>query len=355
MTKKLKQSPAEPTVRVAVASDLHVVTETGAFVATSHLRSGDTEDQVGRQPVGGLLKLISDNELQADLFLCPGDVGDKANPDAIKYGWDALHRVAGKLKCNSMVGSTGNHDVDSRLVHHKFDPVEVLKNLVPPYPFGQDDLNGHYWMHHFAVYESDSYRVLVINSSAYHGANENELKNGRISPVTLTKVQQYLENVTFKFVNLVLCHHHPQQHSELKLGDYDWMREGQQLLDLLGNGRFGRWTFVHGHKHHPKITYAAGGATSPIVLSAGSFAAVLYPELGTEARNQFYLLTFNLTDMDRFGLVGSGQAWDWATSRGWVPASSGSGLPAHFWLWLPRRSDSICCADCKTVEGQKAG
>ena len=48
--------------------------------------------------IGGLLKLIRDEKLKADVLLCPGDIGDKADPAGIEYGWKALHRVAEALK-----------------------------------------------------------------------------------------------------------------------------------------------------------------------------------------------------------------------------------------------------------------
>src|SRR5947208_12150793 len=94
-------------LRVAIVSDLHVVTDTGPLVRISHLRSGDEEQQHGRQPIGGLLKLIGDARLQADVLLCPGDIADKANPDGIRYAWAALHRVAEHLGCKLVAGTTG--------------------------------------------------------------------------------------------------------------------------------------------------------------------------------------------------------------------------------------------------------
>src|SRR5689334_18795176 len=107
---------------IALASDLHARQGSDSGGASSHLRLGEDETQPGRHPIGGLLKLIRDEKLKADVLLCPGDMGDKADPAGIAYGWEALHRVAAALKCRLVTGTTGNHDVDSRLTHHKFDP-----------------------------------------------------------------------------------------------------------------------------------------------------------------------------------------------------------------------------------------
>jgi hypothetical protein len=68
---------------------------------------------------------------------------------------------------------------------------------------------------------------------------------------------------------------------------------GQFLLDLLAYDSNGDWVVLHGHKHCPKISYAAGGVTSPIVFSCGSIGAKLYPELNGNVRNQWYLLEFS--------------------------------------------------------------
>jgi 3',5'-cyclic AMP phosphodiesterase CpdA len=329
-------------IRIAVISDLHAVTGTPGTVTRSHLNSSDPEEFPSRQPIAGLLKLIDDKSLQADLLICPGDLGDLANPDGIRYAWDAVHRVATKLGGSLIVTTTGNHDVDSRKLYNAYDPIEVLKDLSPPYPLSTSDLNGQYWMNHFAVCEGESHRVLCLNSSAFHTNSPEEQEHGRISRSTIQRFRKYLEASTPKLLNVAVCHHHPQQHSELHLGDYDWMREGQELLDLLGCGLFGNWLFIHGHKHHPKITYAAGGVVSAVVFSAGSFSAALYPELGTAARNQFYVLTLEFPWLEKYGLAGRGQAWDWASSEGWLPASAGSGLPAAFGFGIRSELNSIC-------------
>lgn len=317
-------------IRIAVASDLHAVSGDSAVLGRSHLNASESEQFPSRHPVAGLLKLITDENLKADALICPGDIGDQANPDGIRYAWNALHRIGKALGASVILGTTGNHDVDSRRKYNEYDPVEVLKGLNPSYPLSDELLNGQYWMHNFAVCELNQCRIIALNSSAFHGGSEAEQQRGRISIATIEKLRTYLRDHTPKTLNIVVCHHHPQQHAELKLGDYDWMREGQEFLDLLGDGAFGNWVVIHGHKHHPKLSYAAGGVSSPVVFSAGSFAAVLYAELGTAARNQFYQLTLDLDKVERYGAVGTGVAWDWASTQGWVPASSGSGLPASF-------------------------
>jgi Calcineurin-like phosphoesterase len=330
------------TVHIAIASDLHAVSGRATSLGRSHLNASDSEEFPGRQPVAGLLKLIDENKLGANVLISPGDLGDRADPDGIKYAWNALHRIGSRLNAALVIATTGNHDVDSRRIYNEYDAVEVLKGLNPPYPFADESLNGQYWMNYFGTCEQEHYRLVVLNSSAFHGGNEKEAERGRVSPATIANLEKYLQSAPPKHLGILICHHHPQQHAELSLGEYDWMREGQQLLDLLGDGRFGSWLVIHGHKHHPKLTYAAGGSASPVVFSAGSISAVLYPELGTAARNQFYMLTLKLGEIRRHGMAGQGQAWDWATSRGWLPASEGSGLPASFGFGCRQDYGSLC-------------
>jgi hypothetical protein len=204
-----------------------------------------------------------------------------------------------------------------------------LQALKPPFPFADEKLNDRFWARNFAIIARPNYRIVSLNSSAFHGEGPDELKHGRISEFTLDALREALHGSPSPPLNILLCHHHPQQHMELQLGEYDVMRSGQLLLDLLGSGEIGQWLVIHGHKHHPKLCYAAGGSMAPLVFSSGSLTASLYAELQTRARNQFYILTFPLELFNKLGLVGSFTAWDWAVGKGWVPAAEQSGLPHH--------------------------
>jgi hypothetical protein len=177
-------------------------------------------------------------------------------------------------------GVTGNHDLDSRyLAPGTLDPKEALRALQPPYPVPGDNCNAantSYWLDHFAVLTDTGVRAVLIDTCGSHGLQKDEMKHGRISTQTLHRIRKHLQDDGDEYaINLAICHHHPQQHSELELGEYDFMRDGQQFLQLIGSGEFGSWIVIHGHKHHPKITYAAGGNTSPVVFSAGSFSVLL--------------------------------------------------------------------------------
>jgi len=48
------------------------------------------------------------------------------------------------------------------------------------------------------------------------------------------------------------------------------------------------------------------------------------------ARNQFYVLDLDVTEIEQRGLVGRVRSWDWAYGTGWIPAQSDSNLPSSF-------------------------
>jgi 3',5'-cyclic AMP phosphodiesterase CpdA len=282
--------------------------------------------------LAGLLKLVQDEGLRADILVCPGDLADQAQPAAIQYSWQAMQTLRDSLGGPPLLATTGNHDVDSRYLYSSYNPRRVLSELTPPYPVptaSQADIDK-YWSRHYSVIESTNWRLVGLNSSAHHGGALNEIERGRVGDETIANLNEELAGSEVKPVNILVCHHHPHQHMEIGLGEDDVMRNGQLLLDLLGRARLGRWLVIHGHKHHPKITYASGSATSPVVLAAGSLSACLYPALGTVARNQFYMLTLPFEEFESAGFVGTGEAWDWAHGTGWIRASETSGLPPTF-------------------------
>jgi hypothetical protein len=314
-------------IRIAVVSDLHAHSE--AKNTPSFLDLRDVATPVLQHPVLALKELISSGGLTADLLLSPGDLGHQASTLGIRYAWNELQDLGIQLGANLVTATAGNHDMDSRHLHTEFAADRTLKSLTPPFPLPEPQWDK-YWARHFAVVEEDSYRLLLLNSSAYHGNQPNEKNHGRIDTFTLEQIENQLKASTSRNLNILLCHHHPHQHSEIKLGEDDVMKNGQLLLDVLGSGKYGHWIVIHGHKHHPKVTYAAGGSVSPVVFSAGSFSVKLPMQLASVARNQFYILEFDAASQKSLGFVGKISSWEYAHGRGWNPSNeNGSGLPSR--------------------------
>lgn len=321
--------------RIAIASDLHAYNDTDSNGRPSYLDISTSPTLRSQHPVEGLKHYVHENNITADLLLCPGDLTDKARPQPLSYAWDGISEIGKKLGVGLISGTAGNHDLDSRYEYNNYDASGMLQSITPRFPLPNDDINmiNKYWAKHYVIKETKYCRIIILNSSAYHGGGKEEWKHGRISTYTLEWIEDDLSSYSFgdgDKVNILLCHHHPIRHSGVDSPDYDAMKRGSDLLDLLGSGRYGRWLIVHGHKHFPKVHYAPGSAAAPVIFSAGSFSATPDPEMQGRARNQFYVLELCPDDIPEYGLVGQGHAWDYIHGEGWSIAGPKSGLPAKF-------------------------
>jgi hypothetical protein len=326
---KFRQAYDAADIRLVLISDLHAYDNTSETeVKPSFLKIGDEDSSSGGNPLTDLKRLIREETIKGDALLCMGDITDKARPIGMRYAWQKLDEIKTALGAELLVATSGNHDCDSRYKYTDHDAKGVLQSLSPTYPFPDEGVADHYWARNFLLIERENYRVVSLNSSAYHGMAPEEIDHGRVSVATLARLKETLSSTPERTVNILICHHHPHSHSELGLGEDDLMKSGQQLLELLGSGEYGRWIVAHGHKHHPKLTYAQGVGTAPVVLACGSLSACLYPELGTNARNQFHIICVNLDEARQHGLVGRIHTWEWTAGHGWADAQKGSGLPA---------------------------
>jgi 3',5'-cyclic AMP phosphodiesterase CpdA len=314
-------------MKLAIISDLHAFnsdSQTGD--APSHYDVNPIRDK-NQCPIENLKALIESQRLCANLLLCPGDLVDRACQKSLPKVWEEVNSLGTLLGVSHTFATAGNHDIDSRHVYNTYDSVEELKKLQPGFPTNNLILKRQYWSDHFFIFEYDYMRLLVLNSSAYH-TNAEEILHGRISDHTLKCVSAELKPSERSIFNVLLCHHNPQKHSELNLGEPDEIKGGQLLLDLLQRPNQLGWLVIHGHKHHPKLTYAAGNSGSPIVFSAGSLASTLYPKLRTEPGTQFYILDIEKSNLTTRGVVGTFRCRDWHKGFGWRDADSNKGLPA---------------------------
>lgn len=320
------------TLKIAVISDLHVFNgSSDADGAPSFVGTADPQDSPEKHPFRGLQKLITDHQLCADLLICPGDLSDKADPAALIYAWDHLNKLKEQLGARQLLATNGNHDIDSRYRHDDHDAKGTLQSLVPMFPGTEEALCDRYWSRNFAIYADDQVRIVLLNSAAFHGsgrATDPEFEHGRVSMRTIAALRAALAGQQYR-VNILVCHHHPAPFNPVEEKDYSEMIGGDRLLELLDSDEFGSWLMIHGHKHYPRVAYATGGASSPIIFSAGSFSAQLYQKQQGHARNQFYLMEIPIEELDMLGLdlAGTVRAWDWIGLMGWQRAREQSGLP----------------------------
>jgi len=354
-----QQSVDQPTtLSLAVLSDIHAYDRPDGSGPPSYVCTATPHDEYTTNPIAGLLRLISDTRLQTDVLICGGDMCDKARPAGVNYVWDKLQVLKQALGAQLLAAAPGNHDLDSRYTFSDFDCKGVLQGLKPAFPLPDEVQNDKFWARNYVVHTDSLFRLVVLNSSAYHGTAADEFKHGRIAPRTLNRLRDELELISSthpRSVNILLCHHHPHKYPDIHLPDYSHMEGGPDLLSMIGSGRYGRWLVVHGHKHFPRICYAAGSAQSPVIFSAGSFSACLTPDLQTIVRNQFYVIHLLVEPSTKvgLGLAGTFRSWDWHTGYGWRPATKSSGLPRRGGFGY--RGDLFALAAQVHAEWQKAG
>jgi len=311
-------------LRIAVLSDIH---------AHAKNQLGDGEDAPSYaevtlpddpqlNPFSGVRDLILREGITTDVIVCAGDMGDKANPEAVRYSWSQIQTLQSSLSAPLILAATGNHDMDSRNING-FDAKATLQELTD-YPFASEALNNEYWANNAVVQSHGSFRSVLLNSSAYHGYS-NEHTHGRISSRTRSYIKRKLADLPDPGVNILVTHHQVYKYGAVDLKDLSEMHDASALLDDLNSGEHGSWLLIHGHRHWPAVTNAGGGRGAPVVFSAGSFSAVLYAEIQSRARNQFYILELEETQPG-FPIRGTFRAWDWIVDRGFLPAQERSGL-----------------------------
>ncbi|MEI8648248.1 metallophosphoesterase [Paraglaciecola sp. Hal342] len=202
---------------IAVASDLH-------FVSENNVNDGDYHSWLSFQADKSfnnlfwknLLEKIDADNITADILVCPGDITTHAEPIALKFAWEKLLELAKALDCKLLATATGNHDVKSRPselnnvirdLNQNDNLLENLKLLDPPYPFV--DLNDttqahsnrvHYFGTDYLLYETDNYRVLIINSCSSHSADQKEYERGSVSESTMNWIKLDLQRINNKKV-----------------------------------------------------------------------------------------------------------------------------------------------------------
>lgn len=345
-------------LKIAVVSDLHVFNGSSEDAKSpSTIGTADAQDAPERHPLRGLTQIIERDKLSADLLICPGDLSDKADPAALTFAWAKLNELKDQLGAKHLLATVGNHDTDSRNQHGDHDPKGNLQSLNPMFPGVDEALCDRFWSRNFTIVELEDVRILLLNSSAFHGYGSDakpEFRHGRVSSRTISALRKALPGGE-KRINILVCHHHPITHNPVNEEDYSEMVGGDRLIDLLDSGEYGSWLLIHGHKHYPRLAYASGGSSSPIIFSAGSLSAFLYQKIASRARNQFYIIEIPIDYLDELGLdlAGTLSAWDWINMSGWQPAGVGSGLPHQVGFGWREQARTIAATIAKHLEDGK--
>ena len=321
-------------MKLLIVSDLHAFQKPRKTIP-SLVNFSDADRGPKNDPLLGLRVMCESKSFGVpDLMLCAGDLADSADPLALKSAWKELHEIQNSLGISDFVATCGNHDLDTRYQENRFDPKGYLRKLEPSFPLPGYEKNSlqqlKYWSNNFSIVEGVNWRVLTINSCAYHGYGEEaepELRQGRISDHTIEEIAselQSLQDGLRKKFNICLVHHHLREMHTDVYEDTSRMKGSGNLLALLSKSEFGEWFVIHGHVHRSGM-YCEGGNSGPIVLSCASFSVSLARAPQNPSTNQFYIVNFDDPIDGRHRIRGRVQAWDWAASYGWQKATNRKG------------------------------
>lgn len=327
-------------MKILVISDLHAISAAPANgVSPSFISFSSPRRTASNDPLIGLRDLLKNGKVEPpDVLICAGDLADRADSQATEHVWRELMAVRDENNISHLLATCGNHDLDSRHKQNKFDPRGFLKALEPPFPTPgakkHEAIHLEYWANNFSIIEDANWRLLNINSCAYHGygeSSEPELLHGRISDYTLDAIEARLGEVVSaspQKTNICLFHHHLRDVSSDEFEDKSTMKGANRLIKLLSKANLGEWFVLHGHRHRSDL-YCAGGNSAPIVLSCASFSATRTGDENNPCPNQFYVIDLDTSQTVGFSKVkGTIQAWNWTPGTGWQSdASIPGGLP----------------------------
>jgi hypothetical protein len=330
------------TLNILVISDLHAHSgDPRSGDAPSYFSTNSLYSSSDINPLISIPQVINRAGLKVDWLISPGDLGDRANPSAQVQAWNELKRIKEELGASQLIGTAGNHDIDSRRSFPEFDPKSSLQLLVPGFPLQLDCYNAddrvyidRFWSRNFVVvpFEQFDCTLLLLNSCAFHGYSSdpaslpNEHVRGRLSPLTRAAIETAIRGITSR-VNITLLHHHVIKHPYIDDGN-SLMIGGDMLIDTLKETKK-QWLIVHGHQHTPYLSYADATAFAPTVLSAGSVSAKTYRVKGGHPRNQIHHIAIPVSSIEPGGveILGRVTTWTWAFEQGWQNATPDGGIP----------------------------
>jgi predicted phosphodiesterase len=312
-------------IRIAIASDLHATVDQATSMLFS-LAIPESRDTI--HPGAALGKLIRTEELRCDILLCPGDLTHRGVFASQQYALGKLKDYSNLLNAK-FYGTIGNHDIDSRFNDSNISPTEKVRDLFE-FPFIESEKNTQFWGDNFSFDTGDTYNIIVINSSSFHGISKekDEVEHGRIDHSTVSKIKQTISKLPKKPFNIILTHHHPAPVPQNPRPDMAYMIGGADLIQALEESGL-KWIVIHGHRHFPDVRNQ-DGSNRVLVFASGAFSGEIYQEISGSASNQFYVLELEEDPCENVTIGGIGFAWTFVMSSGWLPARLGNGLPFRF-------------------------
>lgn len=317
-------------ISLLIVSDIHAAAnDLKKDDAVSWFSTLPEFDLPERNPFKTIPDILAREGVKTDILLCPGDLADCAEPTAQKEAWTNLEQLRQAIGAKRLVGTVGNHDVDSRAKFSDFDPKTTLQSLRPHFPGLTEAECDFFWSRNFVIVQEQDVRFVILNSAAFHGIHsgdpekpDKEYLHGRVSDRTIEAISSGLSAQHFK-LNVLLMHHHVYKNDHITTADYSEMTNGLALVRKLADIAGAPWLIIHGHQHYPDLFYASGDARSPVVLSAGSMSRKLTGPLQQRALNQIYHVELPFNDYSELGWQPCGliRSWHWTDKIGWSRTS----------------------------------
>lgn len=324
-------------LKLAIISDLHChpKRKAGEGNDESYLLTDKLRVPSNDHPVDDLLEKINNHKIdKVDLTLCPGDFTDKANQQGFISGWGFSLEIHRALDSKEIIATVGNHDVDVYGQHSNYT-LDIAKGIKRGFPIEDETAQDIFWSKGCVIIERDIFRILLINSTHFHH-NKEASKSGKVDDAMIEYIEKYLSSNNDDKIKIAMSHHHPIDHSILKLGEEDKIKNADSLLNVLGKYKFD--LFIHGHKHHPLIRYHNTTSHShrlPIFAS-GSFSShsnLMF----TSARNSFHLITLQKDKICK----GEIDSWTFFPNSGWKQPDDESGFPSYAGFGCEKSIDDL--------------
>lgn len=284
-------------------------------------------------------KHINKYSIRADYLIFPGDITTKGKEDEFILASEFIYEIASALKVKNdhIIYVPGNHDANWGL-QESCDSIEQWKairysgsttksNLI----FNKINLlaNGTSLFNpYFCAWDNSETFILGYNSS-WNDDKEADVHHGDFDEESIDQIKECLSNVTDlnNKLKIFIVHHHPSNYSDPISSDYDFscMTNAEKLLDVLREYNFD--LFIHGHKHNPKFEINLNAMGLPIVvLSAGSFSAILDPRWSGVINNQFHIINIDGRNAESRLIYGYIENWTYLAPSGWKASSKANGI-----------------------------
>jgi predicted phosphodiesterase len=306
-------------LKLCIISDLHchsqIIDGKGNIIRDSYLVIDDPNKIKSQNPLESFKEFIISLKEKIDYIIIPGDITNKADEVALKWGWEEILKLKSIIGCKEIIVTIGNHDIDSRKTKYS-NPIDLPRSLTNYFPFNDNDLVSYFWENGFVIRDFIDSRFLVLNTSINHVDSSSSI-HGHVSLYQLDQIKSKLEALRSdpKQYNIAVCHHHPISHDRFGSPTFDLIENGRNLIELLEEFNFN--ICIHGHKHDALISYSPSGSNSIPIFASGSFAAYK-SNLIAGALNSFHLLTLSESRTENCLNQGIINTYSFVPGKGWL-------------------------------------